>query len=91
MHLLMYITTLLNFKYSNKFTLNMFLDQGFGRTSAEQAGYQALAIASTILIAVIAGLITGLLLNLPMLRNLKKDEHHNDEIYWNVPEDFKDV
>lgn len=65
--------------------------QGYGRTAAEQAGYQALAIISTIVIAAVAGLITGLLLNLPMLRSLKKDEHHDDDIYWNVPEDFKQI
>lgn len=65
--------------------------QGYGRTAAEQAGFQALAITSTILIAAIAGILTGLLLKLPMLRNLKKDEHHDDDVYWNVPEDFKHI
>lgn len=69
----------------------MIFDKGFGRTSVEQAGYQALGIASTVLIAIIAGLITGMLLNLPMLRNLKKEEHHDDDIFWNVPEDFKHI
>lgn len=65
--------------------------QGYGRTSTEQAGYQAMGIISTILIAIISGVITGLILNLPMMRNLKKDEHHDDDIYWNVPDDFKHV
>lgn len=65
--------------------------KGFGRTSAEQAGFQALGIISTIGIAVVAGLITGVILNLPMMRNLKKDEHHDDDVYWNVPDDFKHI
>ena len=65
--------------------------KGFGRTAVEQAGYQAIGIASTILIAVIAGILTGLMLNLPMMRSLKKDEQHDDDIYWNVPEDFKHI
>ncbi|XP_055310101.1 ammonium transporter Rh type A isoform X2 [Sitodiplosis mosellana] len=64
---------------------------GFGRTVAEQAGYQALGIVSTIIVAVIGGLITGMILNLPMMRNLKKEEHHDDDIYYNVPEDFKHI
>lgn len=65
--------------------------QGFGRTANEQAGYQALAIVSTVVIAVISGLITGMILNIPAMRNLKKDEHHDDEVFWNVPDDFKNV
>lgn len=65
--------------------------KGFGRSALEQAGYQLAGIASTILIAAIAGLITGMLLNLPMMRKLKKDEHHDDDVYWNVPEDFKHI
>lgn len=68
-----------------------FFVQGFGRSSAEQAGYQMLAIVSTIIIAIIFGLITGMILNLGAVRNLKKDEHHDDDIFWNVPEDFKHI
>lgn len=50
-----------------------------------------LGIVSTIIIAIIAGILTGIILNLPAVRNLQKEEHHDDEIYWNVPEDFKHV
>lgn len=57
----------------------------------EQAGYQAIGIVSTILIAITSGIITGFILNLPAMRSLKKDEHHDDNIYWNVPDDFKHV
>lgn len=75
------------------FFLDLFINvvQGFGRTALEQAGFQAMGIASTIVIAAIAGLVTGILLNLPMMRRLKKDEHHDDDVYWNVPEDFKQI
>ncbi|XP_031637364.1 ammonium transporter Rh type A [Contarinia nasturtii] len=64
---------------------------GFGRTNMEQAGYQALGIISTILIALIFGALTGVVLNLPAMRNLKKDEHHDDDIFWNIPDDFKHI
>lgn len=65
--------------------------QGFGRTPMEQAGYQGLGIASTIFVAIVAGAATGGILNLPAMRNLKKNEHHDDDVYWETPEDFKHV
>lgn len=65
--------------------------QGFGRTASEQAGFQALGIISTIIFAVIGGVITGMILNLQAMRHLKRDEHYDDDIYWNVPDDFKHI
>lgn len=41
--------------------------------------------------AIIAGAVTGAIMNMPAMRNLDKDEQHDDEIYWEVPEDFKTV
>lgn len=63
-----------------------FAVQGFGRTAAEQGGYQLLGIASTICFAVIAGIFTGLLLKMPAMRKLNNEELHNDEIYWEMPD-----
>lgn len=57
----------------------------------EQAGYQALAIVSTIIIAILSGAITGTILNLPALRNLKTNEHHDDDVFWETPDDFKNI
>lgn len=42
--------------------------QGFGRTSAQQAGYQALGIVSTVFLAIVFGILTGLILELPSVR-----------------------
>jgi len=58
---------------------------GFGRSSLHQCGYQLLAIALTILIAIVSGIITGLFLKSPSMRKLEKDEHHDDSIYWETP------
>lgn len=50
-------------KPTNEFPL---LTPGDGRTAAEQAGYQVLAVVVTVLIAVVSGVITGKLsLRLP--------------------------
>lgn len=60
--------------------------QGFGRTAAEQGGYQLMGIATTVLFAILAGILTGLCLNSPAMRNLKKDELHDDEVFWEIGE-----
>lgn len=60
---------------------------GYGRTAMQQGGYQALGIVITLLFAIVGGLVTGLLLRAPNMRKLAKDEHHLDQIYWEVPDD----
>lgn len=56
-----------------------------------QATYQLIGIVSTVGIALVGGALTGMILNMPAMRQLEKDEHHDDDIYWNVPEDFKHI
>lgn len=72
------------------FIFNFYL-QGLGRTSGMQATYQLIGIVSTVGIAIVGGTLTGIILNIQAMRQLKKDEHHDDDIYWNVPEDFKHI
>lgn len=67
------------------------LCQGFGRTAAQQGGYQLLGIASTICFAVISGIFSGLFLNSSAMRRLDKDELHNDEAYWEIADSEKNV
>jgi len=59
---------------------------GFGRSSMQQGGYQMLAIVLTILIAIMAGALTGIVLKSPCIRKLEKDEHHDDSIHWETPD-----
>lgn len=79
------------YKHDNRCDECVYLPQGFGRSASEQAGFQLIGVATTIAFAVIGGLLTGAILNMPVMRNLDKDEQHDDEIYWEVPDDFKTV
>lgn len=63
--------------------------KGFGRAALEQGGYQLLGMASTVIFAIIAGVIVGIFMNSPAMRNLRKDEHHDDETFWSVAESDK--
>lgn len=76
---------------SDNLAMHVCLPQGFGRSASEQAGFQLIGVTTTIAFAVIGGLLTGAILNMPVMRNLDKDEQHDDEIYWEVPDDFKTV
>ncbi|EDW27700.1 GL15334 [Drosophila persimilis] len=58
---------------------------GLGRNASSQAGYQLFGIALTLLIAIGGGILTGTVLKYTSFRNLKKDEQHQDEQYWEVP------
>ncbi|CAO1415969.1 unnamed protein product [Diamesa serratosioi] len=59
---------------------------GFGRTSQNQALYQLIGIASTLTIAIVGGLLTGLVLKSPTMRQLENNELHKDDIYWETPD-----
>ncbi|TDG53307.1 hypothetical protein AWZ03_000122 [Drosophila navojoa] len=58
---------------------------GLGRNASSQAGYQLFGIALTLIIATGGGILTGAALKYASFRNLKKDEQHQDEQYWEVP------
>lgn len=51
-----------------------------------QGGYQLLGILSTVLIAIITGVITGFLIKSPSFRQLPKEQIHDDTEHWEVPE-----
>ncbi|GAB0093007.1 ammonium transporter Rh type A [Sergentomyia squamirostris] len=58
---------------------------GYGRSAAEQAGYQLLGILSTVVIAIAGGLIAGAFLRAPSVRKIPRDKQHDDEDSWEVP------
>ncbi|XP_052864825.1 ammonium transporter Rh type A [Anopheles cruzii] len=58
---------------------------GYGRTGAKQAVFQLMAIGLTLVIAVVGGLITGLILKSPSVRVLEEDELHKDDVFWETP------
>uniref|UniRef100_T1PDH0 Ammonium Transporter n=1 Tax=Musca domestica TaxID=7370 RepID=T1PDH0_MUSDO len=63
---------------------------GYDRTASAQAGYQLFGIAMTILVAIVGGILAGLVLKYTGFRKLQKEEQHQDELYWEVPAERKD-
>lgn len=61
---------------------------GLYRTYLAQVGYQAAALGTTIGIAVVGGLLTGLILRLPVLNDQRPSAYYNDRVHWDVPDDF---
>ncbi|XP_017486196.1 PREDICTED: ammonium transporter Rh type B-like, partial [Rhagoletis zephyria] len=63
---------------------------GYNRTASTQAGYQLCGIAVTLLVAIVGGVLTGAALKYTSVRKLQKDEQHQDELFWEVPENKED-
>ena len=61
---------------------------GSGRSALAQVGYQALTLGVTIGLAVVGGLITGVILRLPLLNDDVPDAYYNDQQHWETPDDF---
>lgn len=67
------------------------LDQcwhGHNRSYLGQVGYQALALGVTIGIAVLGGLLTGVILRLPLFNDDVPAAYFNDHQHWETPVDF---
>jgi ammonium transporter Rh len=68
-------------------------DDGFvgndNRTSTQQALYQLAALVLTLTCAIVTGLITGLIMKLPIFEQIKSDDFlFDDEPSWNTPPDY---
>ncbi|XP_077570604.1 rh50-like protein [Stigmatopora nigra] len=63
------------------------LQPGLGRTAQEQACFQVAAMFSTIAVAAIGGLLTGLVLKMPYLAPPSDDLCFDDHIYFDMPLD----
>lgn len=61
---------------------------GEHRSALLQVGYQAATLGSTILIAVIGGILTGVIVRLSIFNDERPASYHNDHTHWEVPEDF---
>jgi len=54
-----------------------------------QGGYQLLALLITIVIAIAGGLLTGLLMRIPIFEQVKdEEEYFDDQPFWKTPEDY---
>ena len=69
-----------------------FKDGGLGRSASAQAGYQLAALAITLGIAILGGLLTGLILRIPFIEQVNEsDELFDDESNWITPKDFSET
>ncbi|XP_069169781.1 ammonium transporter Rh type C-like [Procambarus clarkii] len=59
---------------------------GLGRSPLLQAAHQLAALAALLVIALAGGIITGLVLRLPVCERLTQDELYNDDCYWQLPQ-----
>ncbi|XP_052804715.1 ammonium transporter Rh type B-like isoform X1 [Mya arenaria] len=66
------------------------LEPGKGWSSGKQGGYQMLALVITLGIAIVGGILTGLLLKLPVFDQDQLgevDDLYEDAVLWNLPEE----
>lgn len=59
-----------------------------GHIASEQALYQLAGLGVTIAVAAVAGLITGLVLRVPIWRQVRDKEFYADADFFDVPEDY---
>lgn len=57
------------------------------RSGGMQAAYQAAALATTLAIALVGGVVTGLLLKLPIWGQPGAEQIFDDTDFWEIPED----
>ena len=60
---------------------------GLNRTAGQQAGYQLLALAITLGIAIVSGLVTGLIIRLPICGSIPEEKRFDDEANWELEEE----
>jgi len=63
---------------------------GVGRSALGQGGYQMAALATTILISVVTGVITGYILKLPIWDEPRGGSLFEDAVWWETPDDFNE-
>ncbi|XP_057683527.1 rh50-like protein [Corythoichthys intestinalis] len=63
------------------------LPPGLGRTAREQALFQVAAMFSTIAVAAVGGLLTGVVLKMPYLASPSDDLCFDDQLYFDMPLD----
>ncbi|XP_011688785.1 PREDICTED: ammonium transporter Rh type A isoform X3 [Wasmannia auropunctata] len=64
------------------------ISTGFNRTAYQQAGYQLLALAVTLGISIVSGLITGLLLRTMICGWVTEQQRFDDGAVWELEDEF---
>jgi len=63
------------------------IQPGSGRTGAEQGCYQAAALAMTLAVAIVGGLVTGAILRLPFFGQVPHEHLFDDTMSWELPDE----
>ncbi|XP_066149586.1 ammonium transporter Rh type B [Euwallacea fornicatus] len=63
----------------------VFWETGSGRSAQEQAGYQALLLFVTVLLAVVSGIISGAIISWKVWGTASSAFYYNDSEFWEVP------
>ncbi|XP_070517722.1 rhesus blood group-associated glycoprotein Rh50 isoform X2 [Cardiocondyla obscurior] len=66
---------------------NYGISPGLNRTAYQQAGYQLLALAVTLGISIVSGLMTGLLLRTMMCGWVTEQQKFDDEVVWELEDE----
>lgn len=66
---------------------NYGISAGLNRTAGEQAGYQLLVLAITVGIAIVSGLITGLMMQMSICGSISEEQKFDDEAHWELEEE----
>ncbi|XP_076237995.1 rhesus blood group-associated glycoprotein Rh50 isoform X2 [Calliopsis andreniformis] len=66
---------------------NYGISPGSNRTAGQQAGYQLLALVITLGIAIVSGLITGLIMRLSICGSISEEQKFDDDPHWELEEE----
>ncbi|RNA27200.1 Rh type B glyco [Brachionus plicatilis] len=73
-----------------KFSLIEFFEANLARTNIEQSGFQILALVLTLGMSIVGGILTGLIMRLPILEKINYSEDmFEDELDWDIEEFIK--
>ncbi|ELT93531.1 hypothetical protein CAPTEDRAFT_104921 [Capitella teleta] len=76
------------YEYEDIHEVFSLVQPGIGRSAMAQGAYQALALAVTLVFAIVTGALTGLLLRLKIFDQPEGGMIHDDAAWWGTPEDF---
>ncbi|XP_024886275.1 ammonium transporter Rh type B-B isoform X2 [Temnothorax curvispinosus] len=68
---------------------NYGISPGLNRTAYQQAGYQLLALAVTLAISIVSGLITGILLRTMICGRVTEQQKFDDVVVWELKSEFQ--
>ncbi|XP_012274440.1 ammonium transporter Rh type A isoform X2 [Orussus abietinus] len=66
---------------------NYGISAGLNRTAGQQAAYQLLALLVTLGLAVVSGLITGLILRASLWGSIAEEQKFDDSVHWELEEE----